>query len=95
MTLPGPVQSLRAAIEWAQEQLNTSASARLDAEVLLAHVLNKTRTYLHTWPERELDPAQQKQFAELVAARASGRPVAHLTAPGSSGRWSCWLTTAL
>lgn len=86
MTAPVPAQSLRAAIEWAQAQLSSSASARLDAEVLLAHVLNKSRTYLHTWPERELDARQQQQFVELVAARASGKPVAHLT--GTREFWS-------
>ncbi|MFC0444516.1 peptide chain release factor N(5)-glutamine methyltransferase [Pseudidiomarina halophila] len=86
MTASLPAQSLRAAIEWAQGQLNSSASARLDAEVLLAHVLNKSRTYLHTWPERELDAQQQKQYANLVAARASGKPVAHLT--GTREFWS-------
>ncbi|MCK5921255.1 MAG: protein-(glutamine-N5) methyltransferase, release factor-specific, partial [Methylococcales bacterium] len=29
-------------------------TARLDAELLLAHVLNKPRSYLYTWPEQRL-----------------------------------------
>ena len=35
----------------------SSESARADAEILLAHCLQKSRTYLFTWPEKELEPA--------------------------------------
>lgn len=63
----------------AQQQLQLSDSARLDAEVLVAHVLGVDRSFLYTWPERELTPAQQQQFSVLLARRVNGEPIAHLT----------------
>lgn len=53
-------------------------AARLDAEVLLAHVLDKPRSHLRAWPERALTTEQAAHYAALVARRAGGEPVAHL-----------------
>ncbi|HEY7885511.1 MAG TPA: peptide chain release factor N(5)-glutamine methyltransferase [Cellvibrionaceae bacterium] len=67
--------------------LNASSdSARLDTEILLAHSLGKTRTWLYTWPESQLTPAQLKQFERLMRARAQGAPIAYLT--GVQEFWS-------
>ena len=63
-----------------------SDSARLDAEVLLASVLNRPRSHLLAWPERVPDPEQQRYFRELIARRAAGEPVAHLI--GEREFWS-------
>jgi release factor glutamine methyltransferase len=63
-----------------------SDSARLDAEVLLASVLNRPRSHLLAWPERVPDPEQQQHYRELVARRAAGEPVAHLI--GQREFWS-------
>jgi release factor glutamine methyltransferase len=60
--------------------------ARLDAELLLAHVLHKPRIWLHTWPEYELTAEQALEFEQLVARRAEGEPVAHLL--GQQEFWS-------
>lgn len=68
-----------AALRDARSRLVSSPSAALDAELLLCHVLGKTRTWLFTWPERELDAAQQACFQSLLARREQGEPVAHLT----------------
>src|SRR5690606_23922623 len=57
----------------------TSNSPRLDAEVLLGHLMERSRTWLFTWPERRVEPAVAAAFAALVARRAAGEPVAHLT----------------
>lgn len=59
-------------------ELSGSDSPRLDLELLLAHVLERDRTWLYTWPEKTLTPAQQVAFDALLAARKLGRPVAHL-----------------
>ena len=59
---------------------------RRDAEVLLCHVLLSPRSYLYTWPERELDPAQADAFRRLLAERRDGTPVAYLT--GTREFWS-------
>lgn len=56
-----------------------SPSPRLDAEVLLAHVLNAPRSHLYAHPELKLPAPQLRRFAALVTARRRGQPVAHLT----------------
>lgn len=59
---------------------------RLDAEVLLACVLDRPRSHLLAWPERVPAPEQQARYRELVARRAAGEPVAHLV--GQREFWS-------
>lgn len=54
-------------------------SARLDAEVLLAHSLDKTRARLHGWPDDAVAAKQAAHYRELIARRARGEPVAYLT----------------
>lgn len=83
--------TLQQALRWAQAQLPASDSARLDAEVLLAFVLQKTRVHLYTWPEAELPPEAHTQFAQLISARAKGEPIAYLT--GTQEFWSLPLVT--
>ncbi|EIJ33724.1 peptide chain release factor N(5)-glutamine methyltransferase [Thiothrix nivea] len=61
-------------------QLETvSESARADAEILLAHCLQKPRTWLFTWPEKEIDANIVAEFQRLLTEREQGVPVAHLT----------------
>lgn len=60
-------------------------SARLDAEVLLCHLLGCNRAHLRAWPERELDAGQTAAYRDLIARRADGEPVAYLT-----GRREFW-----
>ena len=68
------------------KELSESDSPRLDLEVLLCHLLGKSRAWLYTWPEHALDTSQQSQFDGLVKRRIAGEPVAHLT--GSREFWS-------
>lgn len=63
-----------------------SDSPRLDAEVLLAFVLGKNRSYLRAWNDRILDTATISQFESLVSERLTGVPIAYLT--GSREFWS-------
>ena len=67
-----------AALRDARSRLSDSPSAALDADLLLCHVLGKPRSYLFTWPERELSTAQQADFTSLLGRRVAGEPVAHL-----------------
>ncbi|MCE3045837.1 peptide chain release factor N(5)-glutamine methyltransferase [Legionella sp. 16cNR16C] len=53
-------------------------TARIDAEILLAYTLSKTRTYLYTHPEQPLNTEQYQRFQTLVKERQLGRPVAYL-----------------
>lgn len=57
----------------------SSESARADAEILLAHCLQKSRTYLYTWPEKGVDSSAAATFRQLLAERLRGVPIAHLT----------------
>ena len=50
----------------------------LDAEILLAHALGKTRTYLKARPEHIPTPQQAHQFGELLERRAAGEPIAYI-----------------
>ena len=59
--------------------LGMSDSADLDAQLLLARLLDKPRSWLYTWPEQPLSPAQELAFANLVDRRRQGEPVAYLT----------------
>jgi release factor glutamine methyltransferase len=52
---------------------------RLDAEVLLRHVLGLDRSALYAHPERRLSEAERRRFDALVERRAAGEPVAYLT----------------
>ena len=66
-------------IKTATDQLaNISDSAKLDTEILLCHVLEKDRSYLFSWPEKELTDTQLQQFTSLLNKRLHGHPVAHL-----------------
>ena len=67
------------ALAAACDRLQTSDSPQLDAEVLLAHVLQKNRTHLRTWPEQALTPDQLQRYQDLIEKRQSGIPVAYLT----------------
>lgn len=71
--------SITDSLAQAQQHLTAvSDSARLDAELLLAQVLQQSREYLHTWPERPLTPAQDEAFTTLIYKRRDGWPVAYL-----------------
>ena len=72
--------------------LPDSPTARLDAELLLAAALNKPRSYLRTWPEREPTAEQLDAFAQMLGRRRSGEPVAYIL--GHQGFWSLELEVA-
>ncbi|MCG6934804.1 MAG: peptide chain release factor N(5)-glutamine methyltransferase [Proteobacteria bacterium] len=77
---------IKTALEDATQKLAPlHETARLDAELLLARVLGRDRTWLHTWPDHALNPQQEHRFIQLLKRRASGEPVAHLL-----GRQAFW-----
>ena len=53
-------------------------TAALDADVLLAYVLGVGKEALFANPERELSPAEDVRFQQLVERRGRGEPVAYL-----------------
>jgi release factor glutamine methyltransferase len=64
----------------------TSDSARLDAELLLAHVLGRSRNALHVQASDVVDTSARDTFSALVRRRADGEPVAYLV--GQRGFWT-------
>ena len=60
-------------------------TARLDAELLLCHTLDKPRSWLYTWPEMEVEAPLVNEFESLLTSRRQGHPIAHLT-----GRREFW-----
>ncbi|MEB8433837.1 peptide chain release factor N(5)-glutamine methyltransferase [Cocleimonas sp. KMM 6892] len=68
-----------------KELEGVSDSAALDAELLLAHCLNKSRTYCHTWPEHELTETELTCFEDAITRRKDDYPVAYIL-----GKKSFW-----
>ena len=56
----------------------TQDDARLEAEILLGHALKQNRTFLRTWPERELSQEQSEKFQTLLSRRCDGEPIAYI-----------------
>lgn len=73
-------------------QLPDSPTARLDVELLLAAALGKSRSYLHTWPERIVSSEAAEIFAGYLARRRAGEPVAYIL--GQQGFWKLDLEVA-
>lgn len=73
-------------------QLPDSPTERLDIELLLAAALGKSRSYLHTWPERIVSSEAADTFAGYLARRRAGEPVAYIL--GQQGFWKLDLEVA-
>jgi release factor glutamine methyltransferase len=61
-------------------------TAVLDAQLLLAKALGKSRTWLYAWPDYEIAQQPLADFAALLARRIAGEPVAYLL--GEREFWS-------
>lgn len=64
---------------------------KLDAEVLLYTLLNKARTYLMAYPEKELTSEQSEDYSNWLARRIKGEPVAYIV--GVREFWSLPIQT--
>ena len=80
------VLTFASALQWAHAQLVPVTDIPvLEAEVLLAHVLQVSRSHLHAWPQRELTLAEQQRFVDCVQRCVQGEPIAYIT-----GRREFW-----
>ena len=70
----------------ARRRLAGLPAGRLEAEVLLAHVLGVNRAWLFAHPEQEIPAGRATAFARLLARRERGEPLAYLT--GTREFWS-------
>lgn len=73
-------------IQRASALAQVSDTPRLDIEILLTHILTKNRTYLFTWPEKNLTAEQTQQFEQAFLRRLHGEPIAHII--GQREFWS-------
>lgn len=78
--------TIKAALKQTASLLTSSDSPLLDSEVLLAHVLNKSRSYFRAWPEKALLTDELNRFSALINQRTLGTPIAYLV--GEREFWS-------
>ena len=72
-------ETIRSALQEAIYKLNApSDDPRLEATALLAHCLEKPRSYLFAHDEEELPRKASKEFAKLIKRRCKGEPYAYV-----------------
>ncbi len=71
---------VREALTQAATQLSNEGveSPRLDAELLMAHILDVNRAAVLAWPDQRLTPKQLTRYRDLVARRAGREPLAYI-----------------
>jgi len=88
---PGPLTTgallEEGAAQLAQDGENPApAQCRLEAEILLAHVLGTSRTRLKSHPEEARAAGERQAYRALLSRRTAGEPVAYLV--GEKEFWS-------
>jgi release factor glutamine methyltransferase len=76
--LPPPA-TVGAALERARLGLRSSESGPLEAQVLLAHLLNRPRSWILAHPEAPLPLLLSNQYVSLILRLVRGEPLAYLT----------------
>ena len=89
----GPPWTVLKLLEWSQQFFGERGieSPRLDAELLLAHVLGISRVRLYMEYDRPLVPDELDAYRALVKRRAQREPVAYLT--GKRAFWTIEVKT--
>ncbi|MBP6841228.1 MAG: peptide chain release factor N(5)-glutamine methyltransferase [Kofleriaceae bacterium] len=79
MSTSGPWTTL-AVLDWTTRRFTEAGldSPRLDAQLLLAHVLGCDRVQLYTGFDKPLAEAELGRYRELIRRRLAGEPVAYL-----------------
>jgi release factor glutamine methyltransferase len=71
---------IKEVLQWGTEQLFLSSpSARLDAEILLSHVITKPTTFLLAHDDDEVGFFALRRYKAFIGKRKEGMPVAYLT----------------
>ena len=63
-----------------------NCDSKLEAQLLLAHTLERDRSWLYAWPEYELQAQQEQLYFKLLKRRAEGIPMAYII--GEREFWS-------
>ena len=74
------VWTIQRLLNWTQEFFRSKGiiNPRLDAEVLLAHLLGKDRVHLYVHFDEPLESDELAKFRELVKERALHKPIAYI-----------------
>ena len=80
MSENGDIWTIGRILKWTEQYFGTKGveSPRLDAEVLLSHVLKKERIYLYVHFDQPLEAAELAAYKELIKQRVNHVPVAYL-----------------
>lgn len=91
MNNPQPIWTPKSLLDWTEGffQNKEISSPRLDAELLLAHVLDCRRIDLYLHYQKPLEARELSRFRELVRLRGTRKPVAYLL--GEAGFWNLTL----
>lgn len=71
--------TIRSLLALGREELGGLAAPRLEAEILLAHVLGRERLYLRLHDRDSVDADRARAYGDLIARRRKGEPSAYLT----------------
>ena len=85
------MMTIRQALSEAEKTLAHVPDPRVDAELLLAHVLGMDRMSLRLWGTKELHPEQEQRFASLLLSRTQRVPLQYLI--GSQGFYGLEILT--
>lgn len=81
------MNNIKTALTWGFTVLDKNSSeARLEAELLLSHLLEKNRAFLFTYPEYSLSESQIKAYRQAIDLRIKGTPIAYII--GQREFWS-------
>ncbi|NNC68044.1 MAG: peptide chain release factor N(5)-glutamine methyltransferase [Gammaproteobacteria bacterium] len=87
------MMNLKEAVEYAATTLTSiSASAKLDAQMLICHACNIEQTKIITYPEQTLNEQQLELFTSALNRRKNGEPLAYIT--GRKEFWSLEFTVS-
>ena len=70
--------TIREVLQSAYQRLSAFDSARLDAQLLLAYVLDVEKAYLLAYDERILSEDESARFESLLQRRTAGEPIAYI-----------------
>jgi len=82
------IWTISKALEWTAQYFKTQQilSPRLDAELLLSHLLGMERIHLYTHYDQPLSHAELSRYKEFIKRRIKREPVAYIT--GHKEFWS-------
>ena len=80
MSENGDIWTIGRILKWTEQYFGGKGveSPRLDAEVLLSHVLKKERIYLYVHFDQPMEAAELAAYKELIKQRVNHVPVAYL-----------------